>query len=155
MELSKYLEFVKQATHTEVHPDDLAFYYELGWQGELGEIRQLLSKALRVVRSDQPLPDEFWERLVDECGDALFYQLGWWAMEEVFDPAYGWDECSSSVELIRRNDSIARINVIVSFCSISETIFLPNDHSPADLATANHSKLVKRKAESGSYAKRL
>lgn len=154
MQLSEYVEFIKQATHPEVHPDDLALYYELGWQGEIGEIRQLLSKALQVVRSDQPLPDEFWQKLVDELGDVLFYQIGW----ELANKNYvaDWSRLEAGAIYIYRGDSVASVDIKLKDLKLDDSpFFAPNDHSLADLAAANYNKLVKRKDESGSYAKRL
>lgn len=161
MELQQYIEFVRSAIHPNVKPDDLPLYAELGWQGELGEIWQLLSKALRQVDRHSPLPDEHWEKLVDECGDVLFYQVVYClSKQKHFGAASIWGDLRVWTLVVKRLHSIEYLaEDVFSFEPISVKIdpiyYLPEGLTLKQLAERNHAKLMQRKAETGAYAKTI
>jgi hypothetical protein len=150
MELSEYIEFVEASTHSGVKDADRKYYYSLGFDGEIGEICQLCSKALRTVGLMDFLPDKLWEKMIDECGDVLYYYVG--AKLLFFPFQEGWNDTDTPI-VIMRDDSIATIAGKVQRAGKGCVPIRVERLTLAELADRNYQKLNDRKAEIGTFAK--
>lgn len=152
--LYEYLQFVQEATHPGVGATDFAHYYHLGWLGEMGECQQLLSKALRQVASDRPLPQELWDKLILELGDVLFYWVAYRSVTPDGLAGYEWEQFADNIQIIHRGSPITVLHCDLFYPLIDYApIILPYGMSFEDLALSNWAKLQTTKQQTGSFAK--
>lgn len=152
--LYDYLLFIQEATHPGVGATDLAHYYHWGWLGEMGEAQQLISKALRQTSSDHPLPQELWDKLILELGDALFYWVAYKSVTPNGLKGYEWSQFAGEIQVIHRGSPLSVLHCDLFHPLIDYApIILPYGMSFEELALSNWSKLQITKQQTGSFAK--
>ena len=142
LSLDDYREFVRGCIHPGVTPNNLKLYAQLGYEAEVGEAKQVLSKALRSVQADQEMPEDRWQQFVLECSDILFYAT----ILEMLD-----DEVRPAITVLRHY----HVKTLANILRDAEPTFLavlPN-MSIEQLAYINQQKLLARREQIGTFAK--